>query len=149
MIVPSAPSDMFAAIGKNGQLINIVPSQNLVFIRMGNSPDGNDVSFLLNDSIWQKMNRLICNTASSNTFIQENSLVIYPNPAMENIIVKFENQLFYIALFDIIGNKKISKYSCFNIENISTKDFKNGIYFLQISNAEGVISHQKIIIAHP
>lgn len=149
MIVPSAPSDMFAAIGKNGQLINIVPSQNLVFIRMGNSPDGNDVSFLLNDTIWQKMNRLICNTASSNIFIQENSLVIYPNPTIENIIVKFENQLFYITLFDIVGNKKITKYSCFNIENINTKDFKNGIYFLQISNAKGVIRHQKIIIAHP
>lgn len=148
MIVPSAPSDMFAAIGKNGQLINVVPSRNLVFIRMGNSPDGDDVSFLLNDTIWQKMNRLVCNPASANTFNQENKITIYPNPVNENILIKYENQSFYVELFDIIGNIVASKSDCFHIENLNTRDYKNGIYFLRISNDKKVISHQKIVISH-
>jgi CubicO group peptidase (beta-lactamase class C family) len=148
MIAPAAPTDMFAAIGKNGQLINVVPSQNLVFIRMGNSTDGGEVSFLLNDTIWQKMNCLVCNPASTNTEYTKNNIVIYPNPTNESIAIKYENNYFNLELFDIIGNKITSKSSCFSIENVSTKDYKNGIYFLQISNEKKVISYQKIIICH-
>lgn len=36
-LVPNAPTDMFAALGKNDQKIYVVPSKNLVVIRMGNS----------------------------------------------------------------------------------------------------------------
>ena len=32
----NAPDDLFVALGKNGQSLNIVPSQNMVWIRMGN-----------------------------------------------------------------------------------------------------------------
>ena len=56
---PSAPSDMFAALGKNGQFIDVVPSQNLVFIRMGEAPDNSLVPFMMNDQIWQRLNLII------------------------------------------------------------------------------------------
>lgn len=148
MICPSAPNDMIAAIGKNGQLINVVPSQKLVFIRMGNSVDGNDVSFLLNDTIWQKINRLVCNSTATNAIKQEKNILIYPNPANENISIQYENLYFDIELFDIIGNKITSKSSCFNSEKINTKDFKNGIYFLRIISDKKVIGYKKIIISH-
>ena len=148
MIAPAAPTDMIAAIGKNGQLINVVPSQNLVFIRMGNSSDGGEVSFLLNDTIWQKMNRLVCNPSSLNTDNTKNNIAIYPNPVHENIAIKYENNYFNLELFDIIGNKITSKPSCFSTENISTKDFKNGIYFLRIISDKKIVCHQKIIISH-
>jgi CubicO group peptidase (beta-lactamase class C family) len=36
-LVPNAPADMLAALGKNDQKIYVVPSKNLVVIRMGNS----------------------------------------------------------------------------------------------------------------
>jgi hypothetical protein len=35
---PNAPSDMYAGIGKNGQLVCISPSLGIVLIRMGNTP---------------------------------------------------------------------------------------------------------------
>jgi CubicO group peptidase (beta-lactamase class C family) len=38
-IQPNAPNDMFSALGKNGQFINVIPSQNIVLIRMGDNPD--------------------------------------------------------------------------------------------------------------
>ena len=148
MICPSAPNDMIAAIGKNGQLINVVPSQKLVFIRMGNAADGNEVSFLLNDTIWQKMNRLVCNSTSTNVIKQEKNIVIYPNPSKEIMTIQYENQYFDVELFDIVGNKKTSKSSCYSSDFIQTKDFKNGIYFLRIISDKKVISHQKIIISH-
>lgn len=36
-LIPNAPSDMYAALGKNDQKIYVVPSQKLVIIRMGES----------------------------------------------------------------------------------------------------------------
>ncbi len=36
-LIPNAPSDLYAALGKNDQKIYVVPSQNLVIIRMGNA----------------------------------------------------------------------------------------------------------------
>lgn len=58
-VTPAAPADMFAAMGKNGQLINIVPSQNLIMIRMGDVPDNSLVPFLFQDDIWEKLNEII------------------------------------------------------------------------------------------
>lgn len=55
MISPNAPTDMFAAMGRNGQLINIVPSENLVVIRMGDNPDNGLVPFTFQDELWQKL----------------------------------------------------------------------------------------------
>ena len=59
-LIPNAPSDMFAALGKNDQKIYIVPSKNLVIIRMGESAE--DVNFGLSNfdnELWDKINNVI------------------------------------------------------------------------------------------
>ncbi len=58
-ISPSAPADMFAAMGKNGQLMDVVPSQNLVVIRMGDVPDNTLVPFTFQDDLWKELNKVI------------------------------------------------------------------------------------------
>lgn len=58
-ITPNAPNDLFAAIGKNGQLINIVPGQQLVVIRMGTTTDQALVPFNVQDQLWEALNELI------------------------------------------------------------------------------------------
>jgi hypothetical protein len=58
-LTPTAPADMFAAMGKNGQLLNVVPSQNLVIIRMGDNPDNSLVPMNLQTEIWAKLNEII------------------------------------------------------------------------------------------
>jgi CubicO group peptidase (beta-lactamase class C family) len=58
-LAPDAPDDMIAAMGKNGQLINIVPSKNIVVIRMGDNPDNSEVSVLFQNQIWQKLSAVI------------------------------------------------------------------------------------------
>ncbi|MDW3194276.1 MAG: serine hydrolase [Cytophagales bacterium] len=54
-----APEEMIAAIGANGQLINIVPSQQLVVIRMGNATDDSLVPFSIQNQLWDILNELI------------------------------------------------------------------------------------------
>jgi CubicO group peptidase (beta-lactamase class C family) len=58
-LCPDAPADMFAALGKNGRLINMVPSLDLVFIRMGDAPGDVAVPFMLNNEIWERLNQVI------------------------------------------------------------------------------------------
>jgi len=55
-LIPNAPADMYAALGKNDQKIYIVPSQNLVIIRMGDPAD--NANFALSgfdNEIWGKL----------------------------------------------------------------------------------------------
>lgn len=58
---PNAPNDMFAAMGKNGQIINIVPSKNIVVVRIGDVPDTSQVPYLFQDDLWKKLNAVITN----------------------------------------------------------------------------------------
>jgi CubicO group peptidase (beta-lactamase class C family) len=60
-VSPNAPSNMFAAMGKNGQIINVVPGKNLVVIRMGDEPGTSLVPFLFQDDLWKKLNAVIIN----------------------------------------------------------------------------------------
>jgi CubicO group peptidase (beta-lactamase class C family) len=59
-IIPNAPADLYAALGKNDQKIYIVPSQKLIVIRMGNtaggvSPAGDD----FDNTLWGKLKSII------------------------------------------------------------------------------------------
>lgn len=84
-MAPNAPADMFAAMGKNGQFLNIVPSQNLVWLRMGDAPDDSDVPFLLNDQIWTYVNALTCTPTASSAPQRHPAAQLYPNPARQNL----------------------------------------------------------------
>lgn len=79
MFAPAAPDDMYAAIGRDGQFICVVPSQNLVWIRMGENPDDLDVPILMINDIFQLINELPCTSAS----IDEKpgtKVTFYPQP---------------------------------------------------------------------
>lgn len=61
-LIPDAPEDLIAALGKNDQKIYVVPSKKLVVIRMGETADSNDSTFGLSsfdNLLWQKINALI------------------------------------------------------------------------------------------
>ncbi len=54
-----APKDLFAGMGKNGQYVDIVPSQNLVIIRMGDTPNDSLVSIEFHNEMWEKLNSVL------------------------------------------------------------------------------------------
>lgn len=58
-LIPNAPSDMYCALGRDDQKIYVVPSKDLVVIRMGLPAD--DVNFALStfdNDLWEKINLL-------------------------------------------------------------------------------------------
>lgn len=58
-LIPQAPADMYQAMGKNGQFLMVIPSQNLVIVRMGSSGGDALVPFLLMRDIWDHLNQVI------------------------------------------------------------------------------------------
>lgn len=77
-VLPNAPADLYTALGKNAQILNVVPSQKLVVLRMGGEMGSSLVGSQYNDTIWQYINNFSC-TASINEKV-EIDFQIYPNP---------------------------------------------------------------------
>jgi len=55
-MLPNAASDIYSGMGKNGQYVCISPSNGMVIIRMGDSPDQSLVPLQYLDDIWGMMN---------------------------------------------------------------------------------------------
>lgn len=54
----NAPADTYVAMGKNGQFIGVVPSQKIVYIRMGEAPDDSLVPVQFHNQMWDKLKNL-------------------------------------------------------------------------------------------
>jgi CubicO group peptidase (beta-lactamase class C family) len=51
-LIPNAPADLFAAMGASDQRLYVVPSKNLVVVRMGEASG-------FDNNLWQKINDVI------------------------------------------------------------------------------------------
>lgn len=59
-IIPEAPADMYAALGKNDQKIYVVPSQKLVVIRMGNASGTPQFAVSgFDNELWRRLKTII------------------------------------------------------------------------------------------
>jgi CubicO group peptidase (beta-lactamase class C family) len=59
-LIPNAPNDMYAALGKNDQKIYVVPSKKLVIIRMGDAANAENFALSnFDNELWEKINALI------------------------------------------------------------------------------------------
>jgi CubicO group peptidase (beta-lactamase class C family) len=61
-LVPNAPGDMYAAMGAADQRIYIIPSKNMVIVRMGDASDPANPSFAVSNfdnDLWKKLNAVI------------------------------------------------------------------------------------------
>lgn len=58
-VIPSGPTDMFMALGKNDQKIYVIPSKKMVVIRMGEAADSvNMASSDFDETLWTKIKDL-------------------------------------------------------------------------------------------
>lgn len=81
-IIPNAPQDLYAALGKNDQKIYIVPSTRMVVVRQGNSAE--NVTFALSNfdnKLWAYISQLKCNDTGIETWQPARVLSIFPVPA--------------------------------------------------------------------
>ena len=141
---PEAPKDMFAGIGKNGQLLCVVPSQNLVVLRMGN-PNGNgfdEVPIVLCNQMWAILNRVMCNNpvGNSNPSGHSEKLRIWPNPASDNLWIEGLQKPIKGSILNGFGQKC---WEGFVEEKIQIASLPAGIYFLHLEGQSDAVSFVK------
>jgi CubicO group peptidase (beta-lactamase class C family) len=141
----NAPPDMYAAIGRDGQYICVVPSQNLVWIRMGENPDGLDVPILMIDDIWELINALPCepNKVEESRAV---ALSVMPNPSCQYWRVESPVAIRCWSLVDmqgrIVNAGLIHGKSLFEID-ATTLDAGN--YILSLEPLNGNALHERLV----
>jgi CubicO group peptidase (beta-lactamase class C family) len=145
-LFPNAPADMYAALGKNGQIINVVPSQNIVLVRMGDAPGVGEVPVMFNDTVWIKINNLSCNVSNGSINTNNKNLLIYPNPVKNEFTINTSENLLQIEIFDIRGNLVNNHFTINNDNRINVSELSEGIYFAKITTETNVVYHSKIIV---
>ncbi len=137
---PDAPADMFAGIGKNGQIVSIAPSKGLVMIRMGDAPDSSKVPFILCNQIWQYINELDCNLSLAKNASEKIS--VYPNPS-ENIIQidNLTTENYELKITTLLGKIVLQKN---NSNRIDISSLSKGIYILTVKQGERILTKKLI-----
>jgi CubicO group peptidase (beta-lactamase class C family) len=142
-ISSNSPKDLYAAIGRDGQICAVIPSRNIVMIRMGLNPNTSLVPYALLDSISRFIFRNSCNKAQM-SFIEDkdfdwsivgDQIEIHPKN-IQNIQVEL-----YDMLGKLIGRSNQSA-SPFAIE----KPKNSGMYHIVIRNEQEIL-HKKINIS--
>ena len=127
----NAPDDLYVALGKNGQSLNVVPSQNMVWLRMGESPYNTPVLANYNNEIWSYINELNCNALNINSGDLSN-IKFHPNPVENFLSVKGNfSEHFNYSIYNQLG-KKIDSGILTNKIDLSA--IKTGLHIVEISN---------------
>lgn len=143
---PNAPADMIAAMGKDGQFCNVVPSQNLVWIRMGNAPNSLPVPFLMNDKIWEYINDLDCSSTGLNEEnTKQNLFTMFPNPCNEILNIKSGKQILKIEILNAQGQVLKTESIQKNEVSISIKELMSGLYFVNTTMIDCRVRVGKLI----
>ena len=144
-LINSAPMDMYAALGKNDQKIYVVPSQNMVVIRMGESAGISQLSLsTFDEQLWEKLSDALC-TSTSVTEINSQSESIYPNPSSGTFYLNGidPESIISVACHDSKG-RCVEKWFA-GEKNYSLTSPNAGIYFITVTTKEKTVRMKWIV----
>jgi CubicO group peptidase (beta-lactamase class C family) len=142
-MIPSAPADLFAGLGKNDQKLYVVPSENLIVVRMGNAADGEMPALSdFDEALWAKIANLKCVPGSNFTNLLEYPLV-YPNPFHASLHIKAAHGASW-KLTGITGNTLLFGHLSADLHQVDVQHVPAGVYFLHIEQ-DGQRSVQKLV----
>lgn len=129
---PNAPSDVVAAMGKNGQFLNVCKSQNMVWLRMGDSPDSNEVPAFLNDKIWTYINQLPCNATAQENIVKKKQGIVYPNPGSSEFRVEAQTPIVRVRVYTVNGACVLDTSPKQTLWQCPTSTWPAGFYTIQL-----------------
>jgi hypothetical protein len=142
---PNAPTDMIAAMGKNGQFLNVVNSQELVWLRMGDAPDGNEVPFLMNDQIWAHLNALDCHAHATGDPGGMPAIRIYRTPSGNGLAIESSIEIRKVEISDILG-RHLGTFPSVSLKmTVPLPETGPGLIILTITFTDGSSTSRKVM----
>ncbi|MEZ4949172.1 MAG: T9SS type A sorting domain-containing protein [Saprospiraceae bacterium] len=138
-LIPNAPDDMFAALGKDDQKIYVVPSQNMVVVRMGESAGGfNPTLSSFDNELWARISDLEC-TSNNKLILNPNEFEINPNPVEGSFNLESPFPILSLNISTLDGKEIGSERgNGSNFQNVSLlTNAAPGIYILRIETENG------------
>ncbi|MBL7828671.1 MAG: serine hydrolase [Saprospiraceae bacterium] len=139
-LIPNAPNDMYAALGKNDQKLHIVPSKGWVVVRLGNvggftGPGGDAVPIQFDNAMWNYLNQLDCNAVATTEPAALN-IQISPNPTSDSWLLISDHRIDYLEITDVNGRllRSLSNEQETAVQ-IDGRDFKPGVYYARLYGA--------------
>jgi len=142
---PNGPTDMFSAIGRDGQYICVVPSENLVWIRMGENPEELSVPILMIDEIWELINALPC-APNAIGEVSNVEIDVLPNPASTDWTITCSSPIQKWTLHDMQGRLMDSNdangiYQC----SIKASELPQGNYVVTLMLQDGRVLNKRMV----
>ncbi|HEX8428231.1 serine hydrolase [Hymenobacter sp.] len=138
-LVPSAPADLIAALGKNDQKIYVVPSLGLVVVRQGK--EAGDMRLALSEfdtNLWRYLMAAIqCRPLAASTAADRSAAQFYPNPATNSVTVTAVPDARNLRLLDATGRLVRQQPTAATETKVSLTDLPNGLYLLQWLTSDG------------
>ena len=128
-LIPEAPNDMYMALGRDDQKIYIVPSLDLVIIRLGEAATGFSLASSAFDRVfWTRFMRVLspCTTTAVQALDQNPSPLVYPNPFHSSLSI-VEGQPWQI--YNSWGQMMAQGQEAQTLNNCSA--WPNGLYVFQ------------------
>lgn len=152
-LLPNAPPDLYAALGKNDQKIHVVPSKGWVVVRQGEAagftgPGGGQVPIVFDNMLWSYLNALVCTPSPAADLNDPDRRVnIAPNPSSDGFwqirtAVLPEN----IEVLDARGQPVRAVFS--HMENnfqLDGSGWPAGVYWVKIRFADGSVRVEKLV----
>lgn len=136
-MIPSAPADLFAALGKNDQKIYVVPSEELVVVRQGDAAGGPALTSSSFDAeLWERLGGMSC-TVSATKDRTADIFTVSPNPVMDELRIEADSPLESVILYDLRGRILLARHNAPVRIRLSLATFPGGAYFLKVKTKDG------------
>jgi CubicO group peptidase (beta-lactamase class C family) len=141
-----APADMFCALGKNDQKVYVVPSRNMVVVRMGDAANSSVLAWSeFDNALWQMLDSTGCTVSGLGSIENDVALTVYPNPSTNFITVNFADGDYNLKITDMQGKTVYTRSRCSGIVTVDVSALPAGIYTLTCENGKQR-SLQKVVV---
>lgn len=137
-LIPNAPADLYAGLGKNDQKLYIIPSMDMVIVRMGDASGQPTLALSSFDNeLWGLLKDVFCPNGPPVGVTENTSpspFAVYPNPA-GNWLYTNATQTVQTEIFDMTG-RKLMATTLSPSEGIDISGLKVGSYIIKINDGQ-------------
>jgi CubicO group peptidase (beta-lactamase class C family) len=147
-LIPTAPADLIAALGKNDQKIYVAPSLGLVVVRQGKEAGDSRLALSSFDAeLWRYLMAAVqCRPLAASAAITKPAAQLYPNPATATVTASFVPGTLRLHLLDATGRVVLKQRAAPSETIISLAELPNGLYLMQWVAREGqVLSARRLV----